>query len=331
MFSALFLLVPAWTLLFGKRASFKEMGAAGYFRNPGLPFALLFPTLFLLVIFLYYPASQIITLSLKLKRAGLPQERFVCLQNYLTLNDDLAYHNSFNTTLFMTLMIVVISMALALAIATLASQKVKGAGVYRTFLIWPYAISPIVTGLVFYNMLREGGTGVINWGLDQTLGISPEWFTDPQLAPWVIIMASVWNSLGFNILFYIAGLQNVPEDLLEAAAIDGANRVQRFVRITFPLLSPFTFFLLITNVTYSFYGIYGAVDALTEGGPTLGPGGIEGGATNVLIYKLYQDSIFTPGAPAGKAAAQALILFLMVAGITLMQFRFVERRVTYGE
>ncbi|HLA44447.1 MAG TPA: ABC transporter permease subunit, partial [Aggregatilineales bacterium] len=137
------------------------------------------------------------------------------------------------------------------------------------------------------------------------------------------------NGLGFNILFYIAGLQNVPGDLLEAAAMDGANRVQRFVRITIPLLSPFTFFLLVANVTYAFYGIYGVVDATTQGGPPLGPGGEEGGATGVLIYKLYEDA-FGSGSSAGMAAAQALILFILVATITLLQFRYVENRVTYN-
>jgi sn-glycerol 3-phosphate transport system permease protein len=125
-------------------------------------------------------------------------------------------------------------------------------------------------------------------------------------------------------------LQNVPQDLLEAAQIDGANRVQRFFRITFPLLAPFSFFLLVTNVTYSFYGIYGAIDTLTAGGPPLGAAGSLGGATNVLIYKLYEDA-FNPGSPAGLAAAQAVILFIIVAGITLLQFRTLESRITYSD
>ena len=130
-------------------------------------------------------------------------------------------------------------------------------------------------------------------------------------------------------IFYLAALQTLPPELEEAAKLEGASRWTFFRRITFPLLSPFTFFLLITNVTYSFYGIYGTVETLTpNGGPPLGPGGIDGGATNVLIFKLYTDA-FTSGSPAGLAGAQAVLLFLMVAGLTLMQFRFIERRVTY--
>jgi sn-glycerol 3-phosphate transport system permease protein len=326
-FSALLLLVPVWALLRGWAALRRQTGS-GNFRGYGLPYLFLLPTLLILVLFLYYPAIQIWTLSLRSKIFPLPQERFVCLQNYVNLSDNIIYRNSFATSLVITFFIVMFSLALSLAIATLASQKIKGAAFYRTLLIWPYAISPVVTGVIFLTMFREGSTGLINWALGETIGTTAHWLTDTDFAPWVIIAASVWNILGFNILFYIAGLQNIPGDLLEAAALDGANRVQRFVRITFPLLSPFTFFLLVTNVTFSFYGIYGTIDTLTRGGPPLGPGGSEGGATNVLIYKLYEDA-FNPGSPAGVAAAQAVILFIMVAVFTIFQFGFIERRVTY--
>ncbi|NJL95850.1 MAG: sugar ABC transporter permease [Anaerolineae bacterium] len=278
---------------------------------------------------MYYPASQILTLSLRARIRPLPQERFVCLQNYVNLVDDAKYSNSFMVTLFITAMVVLFSLAISLGIATLASQKIKYRALYRTLLIWPYAVSPVVTGVIFLSMFRSGSSGILNYALATTLGISPDWLTDRDLAPWVIIAASVWNILGFNILFYIAGLQNIPQDLLEAASLDGANRAQRFFRITFPLLSPFTFFLLITNVTFSFYGIYGVVDTLTQGGPPLGPAGVDGGATDVLIYRLYEEA-FSSGGQAGFAAAQAVILFLMVAGLTILQFKSIDRRVTYG-
>lgn len=328
-FGTLFALLPVWTLMLWRRRTAQRGGTSGYFRGFVQPLLWLTPTLLSLVVFLYYPATQIIALSLKLRRHPLPQERFVCLENYVNLAQDPIYQNSFITTILITIAVVAFAMSTALMIALLASQKVKYAGVYRTLLIWPYALSPVVTGVIFFTMFQQQ-TGLINHALQQTVGISPRWLTNPDLAPWVIVFASVWNILGFNILFYIAGLQNIPRDLLEAAEIDGANRVQRFARITLPLLSPFSFFLLVTNITYSFYGIYGAVDTLTRGGPPLGPGGRDGGATNVLIYKLYQDA-FSPGSPAGSAAAQAMILFLMVAVVTLVQFRYIERRVTYAE
>jgi len=327
---ALIFLLPLWTLAFRQSGtSNPEASAAGYFRGRLMPYLLLLPNLLILALFLYYPAVQLITLSLRSRIFGVPRERFVCLDNYVKLADDPVYQNSFFTTLFVTFALVVITLALALAIAVLASQKVKGAGVYRAFLIWPFALSPIISGIIFLSLFREGNSGLVNYFLGTIFGFQGRWLTDPTLARWLVIMTAVWNSLGFSILFYIAGLQNIPEDLVQAAALDGANVFQRFFRIVFPLLSPFTFFLLVTNVTYALYGIYGVVDALTNGGPPLGAGGQAGGATDVLIYKLYQDS-FGTGASVGSAGAQALILFLLVALITLVQFRYVENRVTYS-
>lgn len=303
---------------------------SGFFRTPALAYAFLAPTLLSLFIFLYYPSVQTILLSLNARRFPIRTERFVCLDNYVSLAQDVAYQSSFVTTLAITLAIVAFSLTTALGIALLASQKVRGASIYRTLLIWPFALSPVVTGVIFLALFRDGQAGLVNYVLTGAFGAELSWLRTPDLARWVVVLASVWNVLGFNILFYIAGLQGVPPELLEAAAIDGANRPQRFFRITLPLLSPYTFFLLVTNVTYAFYGIYGVVDALTAGGPPVGAAGIYGGATSVLIYKLYEDA-FTPGAPIGSAAAQAIVLFIGIASLTLFQFRFVESRVTYAD
>jgi sn-glycerol 3-phosphate transport system permease protein len=282
-----------------------------------------------LALFLYYPSLQTLLISLNARRAGLPQERFVCLTNYINLANDPIYSNSFFTSLVLTAGIVLGSMAAALGIALLASQKIRGAGLYRTLIIFPFALSPVVTATIFLAMFRSGGSGLIN-ALLGVFGAEPlNWVNDVNLSRIVVILAAIWNILGFNTLFYISGLQNVPKELLEAAAMDGANRPTRFWRVTFPLLAPYSFFLLITNVTYAFYGIYGAVDTLTSGGPPLGAAGSLGGATNVLIYKLYADA-FGTGSSFGSAAAQAVILFLFVAFLTLLQFRTLERQITYG-
>jgi len=323
--SSLFFLIPFWTLAFTQLGNV-DRSQAGYFKSKTLPWLFLTPTLVSLAIFLYYPAAQVASLSLKAQRFR--QERFVCLQNYFDLAEDVIYQNSVFTTMLFTIAIVIFSISIALGIALLASQEVKGASIYRTLLIWPYALSPVVTAVIFLAMFRQGRSGLINFALFELFETEPRWLTNPALAPWVVIIASVWNALGFNILFYIAGLQNIPKELLEAAQIDGANVWQRFYQITFPLLAPFTFFLVITTMTYSFYGIYGAVDTLTQGGPPLGVGGQDGGATNVLIYKLYEDA-FAPGGQLGGAAAQSIIMFVLVAVITFMQFSYVERRITY--
>jgi sn-glycerol 3-phosphate transport system permease protein len=325
--TALAVLLPLWTLLLGRRRP--EQAESGYFRNRWLGYLLLLPTLLSLLIFLYYPSAQMFNMSLMARRFPIRTERFVCLGNYIGLLNDVVYQNSLLTTFLITIFVVLGSMVTALGIAVLASQKVRGAALYRTLLIFPFALSPVVSAAVFQAMFREGGSGLINYLLDLTLGVQPAWLRDATLARLVVVFAAIWNILGFNIIFYVAGLQNVPRDLQEAAAIDGANRVQRFFRIVLPMLAPYTFFLLVTNVTYAFYGIYGAIDMLTQGGPPIGAAGALGGATEMLIYKLYQDG-FRPGAPIGSAAAQAVFLFTIVAGLTVLQFRTIERNITYG-
>lgn len=324
--SAILLLVPVWSLWANRKP---DTETAGYFKNRWLPYILLIPSLFFLIIFLYYPAITIFTQSTKRIIRGAPRQFDACLGNYVELSESVPYQHSFSLTIWLTLAVVAITMAIALLIALLAAQKVRGASIYRTLLIWPYAISPVVMSAIFLNMFRRGDSGMMNWMMDSLFGVQPDWLTDPTLAQGVVVAVAVWNALGFNILFYVAGLQSVPQDLLEAAAIDGANVVQRFVRITLPMLSPFTFFLLVANVTYSFYGIYGVIDVLTQGGPPLGPAGVDGKATSVLIYTAY-DEAFERGAELGFASAQSVVLFLFVAAITIIQFRFVERRVTYG-
>lgn len=324
--SAALIVFPLRVILRGKRVE----RMSGRFSGLLIPAVFLLPIVFNLLVFIYYPSIRTFTLSLNLRRFPLPQERFVCLENYVQLTQDNIYINSFTGTLIITAAIVFFSIILGLGIALLASQRIKYAGVYRTLLVLPVALSPVVAGIVMLLVFREGRIGLLNAFLYAITGETVNWLRDPNWARVTVVVAAVWNILGFNILFYIAGIQNIRVDLLEAAAIDGANPVQRFIYVMFPLLAPFTFFLLVTNVTYAFYGIYGVIDTLTRGGPPLGPAGVDGGATNVLIYKLYQDA-FSPGSPAGLAAAQAVILFVLALGVTLLQFRTIDTNITYGE
>ena len=320
---AIVALLPIWTIILQRNRQVEHGG--GYYKGWLMPSILLAPTIISLVVFLYYPSVQIALQSMTRQR-GRRASSFVCLENYADLVADAVYRSSFITTFLITAGIVVFSMVLGLMIALLASQKIRGASIYRTLLIWPYAVSPVVTAVIFIAIFRNDPNGFANFYLGGLFGEAQNWIGNANLAPLVIILASVWNALGFNILFYVAGLQNVPKDLLEAAQIDGANVVQRFIRITFPMLSPFTFFLLITNITFGVYGLYGVVETLTQGGPAIGEGA---GATNVLIYKLYSDLLST-SAQIGNVAAQSVILFVLVAVITIAQFQFVERRVTYS-
>ena len=282
-----------------------------------LPWLLLAPTLIILILFLYYPFLDTFRLSTLL--ASRTKSKFICLQNFTNLPNDAAYIASVTRTFVFTGSIVVLGLALSLAIAILAFQPVKGASIYRTLLVWPYAISPAVAGIIF-RLLFNPQSGVINYFTQTLFGFQADWLNSPFLASSVVIMASIWTRLGFNILFYIAGLQSIPTDLKEAAGIDGANSFQRFWYITLPLLSPITFFLVITNVTFAFFEIFGTIDYLTEGGP------LE--STTVMIYNVFETQRQNLG--LGKAAAQSIILFLLVVVITYWQFRTAERRVNYG-
>lgn len=239
---------------------------------------------------------------------------------FLTLLWTASYQRVFLVTLIISAGTVVIGLAVSLAIAYLAYQPIRGAGIYRTFLIWPYAISPPIAGLIFFVMF-DPNAGIIEHWLNLAFGIDlPNYRQNAQLAQLVVILASVWKTLGYNLLFYIAGLQTVPTDQLEAAMIDGANAWQRFRFVVIPALSPITFFLIVTNLTYAFFDTFGTIDYLTAGGPA--------GATSVAMYQIYQVAI--PGRDLGRGAAQSLLLFLGVVALTMWQFRSTGRRVSYG-
>ncbi len=296
-----------------------EQKSAGYFKGWLLPFLFLAPTLIILALFLYYPSLDTFQLSTLLARLGARRTAFVCVDNFTSLVSNTQYLNSVGITLVLSAAIVFFSLAISLFIALMAFQPIKGASIYRTLLVWPYAISPAVAGAIFLLLFNPTG-GIINYFLNSTIGVSVPWLNSPQAAPWVVIIASVWKSLGYNVLFYIAGLQNVPDDLREAASIDGANTVQRFFRVVFPLLSPITFFLIITNTTYAFFDTFGTIDLLTGGGPL--------NSTTTMMYNIYEVGIVNND--LGKAAAQSIVLFVMVIGLTIFQFRTAGQRVTYG-
>lgn len=292
----------------------------GTFHGSVIPWVLLTPTLIVLALFLYYPAIDNLRLSTLLARLGTNRTAFVCVDNFTKL---LEPRQNYGQTVYATFLIaiftVVIGLALALFIAYMAYQPIKGANIYRTLLIWPYAISPTVAGIIFGMVFNEA-SGVMNHLIRAGGGTPVQWLQDSTIAPWTIIAASVWKSMGFNILFYIAGLQNVSKDLTEAAAIDGANAFQRFRRVIIPMLSPITFFLVVTNISYAFFDTYGTIDFLTRGGPA--------DATSTMIYRVVDDGINQRD--LGAAAAQSLILFMIVIVITLIQFRTSGRRVNYG-
>ncbi len=289
------------------------------YKSRWLPWVLLLPSFVVLLLFLYYPTFETFWLSLfRVAFLGL-SKTFVGLENYKELFTNPDYLQIFKNTVIFAFFVVIFSMATGLALSVLANQKVSGWRIYRLLLIWPYALSPAVAGVIFLFMFNPQ-SGIVNYLLTISLGIAPDWLTNPKLAMALLVFVAVWKNVGYNVVFYIAGLQNLPGEVLEAALIDGATPWQRFWRVTFPLLSPMTFFLLIINTIYAFFEAFPFVDLLTKGGPS--------NATNILIFNIYRDGF--EYYKTGMAAAQSVILFIAVVFLTIMQFRFGEGRVHYG-
>lgn len=288
------------------------------FKSKYLPYLLLAPTFFVLVLFLFYPAFETFRLSFyKVHPFGI-SKKFAGFFNFtkLALSED--YRSSFTTSFFFSIAVVVIGLAISLFIAMLLNQKMKGARIYRSLLIWPYALSPAIAGAIF-RFLFNPANGYLNYFSGVVFGIEPPWLTNGSLAIIIITMAAVWKNLGYNIIFFLAGLQNVQKEALESASIDGAGPFRKFVYIIFPFLSPTTFFLLIMNIIYAYFSSFGLIEVLTEGGPA--------NSTNILIYQLYKD--FFVNAKTGYAAAESMILFTLVVLVTIVQFKTTGKKVHY--
>jgi len=302
------------------------------YRGRWLPYLFLLPTLVILLIFLYYPALQSFVLSTYRSNLFLGTRNFIGLENFRTIftNSTLSplYIQVMVQTVIFALLVVVIGISLSVVIATFASQPIRGARIYQLMLIWPFALSPAVAGTIFLFLFNPE-VGSINQLLGSLFGIEPRWLDNPILAYMLVIAAAVWKNLGYNIVFYLAALRNIPASLSEAAEIDGAGPVQRFFAITLPLLSPMTFFLVFTNITFSLFSAFGIIDIITKGGP-IGPEPIDNaGITRIMIYQIYLDG-FGGSSNVGFAAAQSILLLFFVAFVTFLQFRYGDRRVQYG-
>ncbi len=287
------------------------------FSHKVLPYLLLAPQLAITIIFFYLPASQALRQSFFIEDAFGTTSDFVGLENYRFVFADPAYYKAIATTAIFAAAVTVLSLSLALLFAVMADREIKGATAYRTLLVWPYAVAPAIAGVLFI-FLFQPSLGLIARGLTR-IGIDWNPLLDGRQALILVILAATWKQISYNFLFFLAGLQAIPKSLIEAAAIDGARPARRFWTIIFPLLSPTTFFLVAVNIVYVFFDTFGIIDAVTGGGPAQ--------ATQTLVYKVYNDGRL--GGDLGGSAAQSVILMLMVIVLTSVQFRFVERKVTY--
>ncbi len=287
------------------------------FNERWLPYLLVAPQLLITLVFFFWPSAQAIWQSVLLEDAFGGNSRFVWFDNFLHLFKDPAYYESARLTLVFSFLVASLGLLLSLLMAVMADRVIRGATAYKTFLIWPYAVAPAVAG-VLWGFLFNPSVGIVAWLLHQ-IGIEFNYVINGNQALLLVVIAAVWNQFSYNFLFFLAGLQSIPKSLIEAAAIDGAGPVRRFWDVVFPLLSPTGFFLLVVNIIYAFFGTFGVVASLTSGGPAR--------ATEILVWKVYNDGF--RGQDLGGSAAQSVILMAVVILLTVVQFRFIERRVHY--
>ncbi|WP_306114862.1 MULTISPECIES: sn-glycerol-3-phosphate ABC transporter permease UgpA [unclassified Roseovarius] len=282
-----------------------------------LPYLLVAPQILITLVFFIWPASQAIYQSFLIEDAfGLSTE-FVWFENFQLLFGDDQYLATFWRTMFFSFAVAVLSMSIALILAGFADRVVRGATTYRTLLIWPYAVAPVLAGALWVFMFNPT-LGIFPFLLDM-VGVDWNHYLNGKQAMTLVIFAAAWKQIAYNFLFYLAAMQSIPRSVIEAAAIDGAGPVRRFWDLIFPLVSPTTFFLLVINAVYAFFDTFGIIHAVTQGGPA--------NATTILVYKVFNDGFV--GLDLGGSAAQSVILMILVIAMTVIQFRYVERKVEY--
>ena len=287
------------------------------FKSSWLPWALIAPQVIIISVFFFWPAAQAVLQSFQLQDAFGTSTEWVGLDNFKRLWNDAGYLASFKTTAIFSILVAVLGIGLSLTLAIFADRIIKGALGYKTMLIVPYAVAPAVAGVLWVFMFSPS-LGVVSFALGK-LGFDWNHYLNGTHAMTLIVLAAVWKQISYNFLFFLAGLQSIPKSLIEAAAIDGAKPWRRFWSIQFPLLSPTTFFLLVINIVYAFFDTFAIVDATTHGGP--------GQETSILVYKVYYDGF--KAMDMGGSAAQSVVLMTIVVALTVIQFRFVEKKVNY--
>lgn len=288
------------------------------FKSPYLPYLLILPQIVVTLTFFYWPALQGLIQSFLLSDPFGQSNTFVWFYNYLELFTDPLYLRSILTTIIFAIAVATVSITFGLFIATMANRALRATALIRTLLIWPYAVAPAISGILWLFLLHPS-YGIVALGINKWLGMDWNPVLNGKDAMIMIIMASAWKQISYNFVFFMAGLQAVPRSLIEAAAIDGASPMKRFWAITFPLLTPTFFFLSVMNIIYAFFETFGVIHTVTQGGP--------GGSTNILVYKVYQDGFV--GLNLGSSSAQSIVLMSLIILITVLQFRYVEKKVQY--
>jgi len=289
-----------------------------YFKRSSLPYLLILPQILITATFFYWPAAQGLVSSFQLSDPFGLYTQFVWFDNFIALFTDQLYLQSIVTTLVFSGSVAIVSISFGLFLATMANRALKITALTRTLLIWPYAVAPAVSGILWLFMLHPS-YGVVAIFIEKWIGIDWNPLLQSSNAMLLIVLASAWKNVSYNFVFFLAGLQAIPHSLIEAAAMDGASPFRRFWAITFPLLSPTMFFVTVMTIIFSFFESFGIIHTVTQGGP--------GGSTNILVYKVYQDGFI--GMNLGSSSAQSIVLMSLIILVTVLQFKYVERKVQY--
>jgi sn-glycerol 3-phosphate transport system permease protein len=288
------------------------------FANRVLPYLLVAPQVAVTLVFFFWPAFESLRLSFHRTSPFGDKTFFVGLDNYVKLLGSAEYYQSILASFVFAFGVTGLGIVAGLFVAALATQKIRGLAAYRTAVLWPYGIAPPIAGIIFLFMFHPS-YGVLPYWLSFVTAYEFNWLLQGWIAMTLVIVATAWTHVGYNIAFFLAGLLAIPASVLEAASVDGAGGLRRFFSIVLPLLSPITFYLVVVNLIFSFFGAFGVIHAVTQGGP--------GGATDIMVFKVYKDGFV--GLNLGSSGAQSVILMAVVIVLTALQFRFVERRVTY--
>lgn len=287
------------------------------FPNRVLPYLLVAPQLLVTAIFFLWPASQAIWQSFLREDAFGFKTTFIWFDNFTKLFRDPLYLNSMGVTLVFSIWVAVLGIGISLLLAATVTRLIRSSQIYTTLLVWPYAIAPVIAGVLWWFLFNPT-IGVLAYAM-RVSGIAWNHQINPDQAMILVVIAAVWKQISYNFLFFVAGLQSIPQSLNEAAAIDGAGPVKRFWTVVFPLLSPTSFYLLVVNIVYAMFDTFGIIHATTSGGP--------GQATKIMVYKVYEDGFISLN--LGSSSAQSVILMAIVIALTVVQFRWIERRVQY--
>jgi sn-glycerol 3-phosphate transport system permease protein len=288
------------------------------FGNRWLPYLLVMPQVLVTLVFFFWPAGKSLYLSLFKSAPFGGRDVFVGFDNFRSLLADVDYYDSVLNSFVFAGGVTALSVGIGLVVAVLANQKIRGLGLYRTALLWPYGIAPAIAGIIFLFIFHPA-YGILPYYLSFVTSYEFNWLLKGWVAMTLVIVATAWTHIGYNIAFFLAGLQGIPASVMEAASIDGAGPVRKFLAIIVPLISPITFYLVVVNMVFAFFGSFGAIHAVTQGGP--------GHATEIMVYKGWKDGFL--GLNLGSSAAQSVILMAVVIGLTMIQFRFLEKKVSY--